>query len=330
MPPIYLTDQLAKIRIGERRLLVEKEGEELLSVPVDHVDQVVIFGNIGITTPAVQMLLDRQIDVVFLTIEGGFKGRLTSGLSPHVLIRQAQYRCMDDSAFTTALAVQFVRNKIRHQKLILMRQKARKPELQPSIDQLDGFLFSLEKPETLESLRGTEGMASNKYFYGYRMLFDQAWQFDDRNRRPPKDPINAMLSLGYTFLANLAESALHTVGLDPFGGFLHKHVYNRPSLALDLMEEFRPVVDGIVLRCVHNNIITVDDFEEGDATLPVVMTLAAKKAFIRTYEERIAQRYLHPYSGQQLTVAQCVIEQARQLVTCFRQENTQYRGMEFR
>ncbi len=332
MPPLYLTQQGAKIRIQRRRLLVEREGERLLHVPLGHVSEVVLFGNVGLTTPAITALLRAGVDVVFLDENGAWKGRLSSGLRPHVPLRRAQYRALEQEAFKLRLARAFVTAKLRHQRALLQRHNRQRdePQLAESIAQVRAALEGLPRRRRLSSLRGQEGTAARAYFRGLRALLAPQWRFYGRNRRPPRDPVNVLLSLGYTLLTHAAAGAVQTVGLDPYAGFLHETVYNRPALALDLVEEFRPVIDGLVLWVCNSGVLTPDDFSPGPEERPVVLGQAGRKRFLQAFEERMERRFTHPVRRVQLPLRQCLIEQAYQLAACLREGRSDFRGMGFR
>lgn len=338
MSAIYIVEQNTKIRIQNRRLQVEKdqenaEPEVLISYPLSQVDQMVLFGNIGLTTPAIGMLLDQECEVTFLTVDGNYRGKLVSPLTPHVPIRRAQYACLSDSAFVLKTAKGFVTAKLSHQRALLMRHRAdaADPEdLERSIRQLALALAAVASKTELSSLRGLEGSATAAYFRGLRSFFHPDWNFHDRNRRPPADPVNVLLSLGYTLMASRASSAVQTVGLDPYAGFLHEIVYNRPALALDLMEEFRPVVDGVVLWCCRANILSPRDFLEGPAERPVVLSDQGKRAFLQAWEQRMGLTFTHPIRQQKLPLRQCMIEQARQIASRVTENQPGYQGMGFR
>lgn len=339
MPPIYVVQQGAKLRVANRRLTIvlEHEGEKpevLQSVPIGQVSQVVLFGRIGITTPAIGQLLDLGIDVAFLTQSGQYRGHLKNGVTPHVPLRKAQYQKLDDPLFSLSLARAFVRGKLRNQRLFLMRQRSAGEGvgLTPIIGRMESALLELERKQKLTSLRGVEGSASATYFIAYRSFFPKEWAFELRNRRPPTDPVNAMLSFGYTLLARIATSAVESVGLDPYAGFLHEIVYNRPALGLDLMEEFRPLVDGVVLNVCRNGLVRPEEFvknEQPDSKYAVYMNDSAKKRFIQTFESRMGRMFTHPGRGQSLNIRQCMIEQARLLVKAVQQQ-AEYQAIDFR
>jgi CRISPR-associated protein Cas1 len=336
MPPLYVVQQNAKLRLHNRRVQVEMEenGETriLTQIPIGQVSQIVLFGNIGLTTPLMDALLGEGIEVIFLSQQGEFRGVLSGELTPHVPLRRAQYRALENPAFVLQMAKALVRAKLEHQRALLQRHNRERgdPHIDESAARLSDALISLPNKMNLNSLRGLEGSATAAYFGGFRRLFDPQWNFNARLRRPPPDGINVLLSLGYTLLGRLTTSAARTVGLDPYAGFLHEVEYNRPALGLDLLEEFRPVVDGLALWAAGSRAVTPPDFTPGDASRPVVMSEAAKKVFLRAFEERMERRFTHPVAGMQLTLRQCLIEQARQVAEAVTRGEAYYRSMGFR
>jgi CRISPR-associated protein Cas1 len=332
MPPLYVVQQNAKLRIDNRRVQVELEGEVLTSLPLGQVSQVVLFGNIGLTTPAIDAFLEQNTEVVFLTQRGDYRGRLVGMVTPHVPLRQSQYARLIQPGFKLEMAKGFVTAKLSHQRVVLLRHNREHddPAIAAAVEQLRLALESVRRRTTLSALLGTEGAATAAYFGGYKRLFGAEWRFDERNRRPPRDPVNVLLSFGYTLLAQLASSAVQTVGMDPYAGFLHEVAYNRPALALDLMEEFRPIVDRIVLWCAHSGQLTPADFSAGEAERPVVLSETGKRRFIQAYENRMEQRYTHPIRGEQFPLRQCVVEQARQIARCIQSGEAAYQDMGFR
>lgn len=332
MHPVYVVQQNAKLRIANRRLLIEKDGEDLASIPISHISQVVIFGNVSLTTPAIDTLLSQGIEVVFLSQRGEYRGRLVGPTTPHVPLRRAQYRLLEEPAFSLEMARAFVVAKLNHQRSFLLRHNRdlQDVEISAAIDSLRLSVSTIQRRISHSSLLGAEGSASAAYFRGYRRLFDPGWKFTGRNRRPPRDPVNVLLTLGYTLLTRAAVSAVQTVGLDPYAGFLHEYVYNRPGLALDLVEEFRPVVDGIVLWCLNSGQITPDDFSPGPEDRPVILNETGQRRFLQAYETRLEQRYTHPIRQAQFTLRQCMIEQARQVANCILNGSPDFQGMGFR
>jgi CRISPR-associated protein Cas1 len=332
MPPLYVIHQNARLRIHNRRLTVELDGKILTSLPINQVNQVVLFGNVGLTTPAIKALLRSNCDVVFLTKRGDFRGRLVGEISPHVPLRRKQYQQLGDSEFSLRMAKGFVTAKIQHQIALLKRSQRKNPyaEINNSIERIQNTLQQIENKTTIKSLRGLEGSSTAAYFRGLKLLFDPRWKFKNRNRRPPKDPVNVLLSFGYTLITNLSTSMIEITGLDPYAGFLHELVYNRPSLALDLVEEFRPVIDGLALWCCNSGILSTSNFSPGTNERPVVLDEEGKAHFLRAYEERISRKSANPINGEMLTLRRNILEQARQIVNRIKENQPGYTGMGFR
>ncbi len=334
---LHLTTQGAHVHLSNGRLAVEKEGETLARVPLAQIQLVVVWGNIGFTTPAWGALVDQGAEVVFLTRYGRFRGRLQGRTTPHGALRRAQYAALDAPAWRLAAARGIVAAKLQHQRSVLQRHRRRKaqvpPEVEQAIAQIQKALSALPHKRSPNALLGLEGTAARAYFRGLRGLFRPPWTFTGRRKRPPPDPVNALLSLGYTLLTQKAHSAVEAVGLDPYAGFLHAQEYGRPALALDLAEEFRPAVDGIVLKVCNQGLLSPrEDFtvqqEEGQTT--VLLHDEALKRFLQAFEARFAQRFLHPVRRERLTLNQCLVEQAYQLARRLREGRPGYRGMGFR
>lgn len=336
MPPLYLVQQNTKIRIRNRRVVVEDEESDppqpLLSIPLSQVEQVIIFGNVGLTTAAINAFLEQNTEVIFLSQRGEYRGRLVGHLTPHVPLRRLQYARLNEPNFVLEMAKNFVRAKLQHQRTLLLRHQRQNPreEIQLVCQQLEQALERIAHKTTLSALIGVEGSASQAYFRGLRCLLDPQWGFEERNRRPPRDPVNVLLSFGYTLLAEAAASAVQVVGLDPYAGFLHEIAYNRPALGLDLMEEFRPLVDGVVLWCLNSGQITPTDFEPGNDERPILLKHEASRRFLQAYEQRLETQYTHPLRQMRFPIRQCLIEQARQIAQCIQSGVPTFVGMGFR
>lgn len=332
MPPLYVVQQGAKLRIENRRLVVEVDEQPVTSLPLGQVSQVVLYGNIGLTTPAIGALLGEEIEVVFLSEQGQYKGRLVGSLTPHVLLRRAQYARTGEPGFVLTTARGLVSAKLIHLHTLLVRHNREKEDavVQAAAGQIKASLERVEAQASLANLLGLEGTSSRAYFGGYRRFFGEEWRFGDRNRRPPQDPINVLLSLGYTLLTQVTLGAVQTSGLDPYAGFLHDVAYNRPALALDLLEEFRPVVDGLVLWCCHSGQITPSDFEPGPPERPIVLLEGGLKRFIQAFEQRLDRKFTHPQRGVQMALRQCILEQARQIANRVMNNEPGYQGMGWR
>lgn len=333
MTTLYIIEQGAMLTCDGERLNVERDGEVLQSIPMVKLEDIVVFGNAGLSTPAMKRLLDRNIDVVFLTLDGRYHGRLVGQVTAHVALRQAQYARAADPAWVLRQAQRIVEGKLRNQRAVLhrfTRNRANPPaEAEEAAEELDAYIQRARRATRLNALLGIEGSATARYFRGLRALLGPEWRFDGRRRRPPPDPVNVLLSLGYTLLAHKALGAAQTAGFDPYLGILHQLEYKRPSLALDLMEEFRPIlVDSLVLRVCGDGRIGAGDFAPGDAERPVILRDEGMRRFLAAFEERMRTEALHPLGADsgpgRVSYLRCLELQARQLARAVRGEVEDY------
>ncbi len=228
-------------------------------------------------------------------------------------MRVAQVLCSRDHAFALATAQQVVRGKVHNMKVFLQRYARRldSAAIRDAAEQVAALQQRIPRTTTTNSLMGVEGQATAIYFGVWKELLKPPWRFDKRVRRPPTDPVNVLLSFGYTILQQNVLGAIMTAGLDPYVGFLHQLDYNRPSLALDLMEEFRPLIaDSVALRCLNNDILTEAHFAAGDEERPVILSEAGVKLFIRELETRLTQTFHHPENNEQVTYRRLFLLQA--------------------
>lgn len=332
MTALYVTEQGATIGRRGERLVIEKGGHILEEVPLGQIDQLIIMGNVQMTTQATHTLVQNDIDVVYLSSRGTFRFRPEAGVSPHIQLRQAQMRRFDDMAFRLRLAQAIIDGKINNQRTILQRQLGRL-DLRPgrSTQPIDPALFerslagmqnmqhAAQEARTLESLRGYEGKAAAYYFEAVRSLIAPAWGFKQRDYYPPPDPFNALLSFAYTLVHKDSLTAVRLIGLDPYLGFFHEVHAGRPALAIDLMEEWRPVVaDALVLELVNRGTLQPDRFVRTNNTRrPVELGPESVQTVIQNYETRLANRHLHfmagPGTGGRATLRHCMELQARQV-----------------
>jgi CRISPR-associated protein Cas1 len=260
--------------------------------------------------------------VVFCDQHGHYRGRVVGETSAHSQLRRWQYRRADDAEFSVKTVRAIVRAKLHNSRTLVMRYQREQPhpELQAAADQLAQAMAQTERARTVNSLRGVEGAGSAVYFGAFHhLLKHQHWTFDRRTRRPPTDPVNVLLSFGYTVLLHNLTAAVEAVGLDPYIGCLHADSYNRPSLALDLAEEFRSiVVDSVTLRCLNSNLIKPENFSrQADPERPILLDDTGRNRFIREFETRLALTFTHPLSGEQVTYRRCFDLQAREMARAF-------------
>ena len=289
MAPLYVVEQGAVVQKEGDRIVVRKDGQLLLSIPVFKLDSVVVFGGVQITTQAMALLLANGIEVAFMSIDGRLKGRLLPVESRNVPLRLQQYERYHDPTFRLRLAQAFVRGKLHNARAIVLRHMRNHPEapLEQSARALEEAMTQVGEVHDLDSLRGLEGRASAAYFTAFARMVRGDLTFSGRSRRPPGDPVNALLSLGYSLLTHELFGAVAARGLDPYLGFYHDVRYGRPALALDIVEEFRaPIVDRLVLALVNRRVFGPEDFEEGEEG-GVRLTNEAFRRFLTAYEERL-------------------------------------------
>lgn len=340
MAILYVVEQGAVVMKRGELITISKEGEVLTSVHAFAVEQVILFGRVQLTAPARNFLLERDIDTVFMTRTGRFRGRLSSYSGGNIELRQAQFRYCDKDENLVNLSKRFVAGKLANCRTLLRRHQRRtqSPEVERALMRLRQGLATLDQALTLDEVRGYEGNGSANYFGCLNDLIKQpGFSFNKRTRRPPRDPFNALLSFGYTMLLGTVMTAVQVVGLEPYLGALHSPSRGRPSVGLDLMEEFRPIlVDALAIRAVNRRQFLADEFEysetaaehiefeEGETPpateYPVLLGRLGIKKWIALYEEQLRSRIEYPRYGNRLTFAQIITEQARLLARHFQGE----------
>jgi CRISP-associated protein Cas1 len=313
--PLYVTTQGATVQLDGERLNVYADGEKLAEARLPNTSHLALVGNVQISTQAVRSLLSRGVPIHYFTFGGWWAGSCTGADSNNVELRIAQYRASQDPAQCLALAKRWVHSKIANSRTLL-RRNHRSPD-QVVLNELKILARKALSTDKLESLLGIEGTAARTYFQSFTGMLSDAsvasgYQFDGRTRRPPTDRMNALLSFCYALLTKDLLLACRAAGLDPLLGFYHQPRFGRPSLALDLMEEFRPIVaDSVVLNAVNNGVIQYDDFIE--ATGSVALKDGARKRLIQVYEQRLDDAVTHPVFGYRISYRQVLEVQARLL-----------------
>ena len=330
---LYVDEQGCILKKTGERLLVVKEGETIRDIPLIHLGQVVLCGNISVTTPVMQTLLNEGIPIVYLSAYGRYQGVLMPQISRNSLLRVAQHRVADDSEKCLALAKAFVHGKISNMRMMLQRRKwrgktetdAEETTIESSIEGMRKMRGRLPKAENLPELLGLEGNASADYFRSFSSMLntEMGFGFEHRTRRPPKDPTNALLSFAYSLLTADVISAIQIVGLDPYVGFFHQQTYGRPCLALDLMEEFRPIIaDSVVVTLINNRQITPNDFTQSHGGW--FLKDAARKKFYAAYEKRKNETITHPVFKYKISFRRALELQVRLLAKCLMGEIETY------
>jgi CRISPR-associated protein Cas1 len=333
MPTLYVTEPQARIEKEYERILVTKEDEVLMRIPIQNVDAVALVGPVGATTQALHALLARQVPLFLVKYNGELIGRLTPAQGYNLPLRQEQYRRNDDADFVLKLARQIVAGKIRNQLTLAGRIARRKKEnetLRTCVAQMKEAEGKARLCESMESLLGIEGSAARLHFDMLGEAFDAKWKFEKRTRRPPRDPVNALLSLGYTFLGYAMMTALEIVGLDPYLGYFHSEAYGRPALALDLIEEFRaPLVDSLTLGLLNRRLLREQDFGEDEAG-GVRLSPRGLRVFFREFSDKLESRVTLRRIGRPLSYRKLMEVQARRLANVLLGKEEAYQPFEAR
>ena len=325
--PLHVQTPRARLRKSGERLVVDVEGKKT-EVPLVEVSDVAIYGPASVTTPALHSLMREEIPVSWFTSGGWFVGHTVGTGHRNVTVREAQYRAAFEERRCLDLARGLVRAKVRNSRTFLRRNwraaKGEGTEKDGAVGRLKRIATEAETAANVQQLLGVEGEGAAIYFRFFdRMLAPstgtevEQFSFATRNRRPPTDPVNAMLSLAYALLARVFTNVASSVGLDPYLGFYHRPRHGRPALALDLMEPFRPIVaDSSVVQVINNGEVRPPHFVwNGNAC---ALNPAGRRAFIAAFERRLEQETTHPVFGYRVTMRRLIEVQAR-LLTRFLQ-----------
>ncbi|MBN2107087.1 MAG: CRISPR-associated endonuclease Cas1 [Deltaproteobacteria bacterium] len=331
MDTVYIVKQGSSIHKAGYRLLVRQGGEVIDEIPARDLDQIILLGNVNLSPPVMDHLIRERIDTVFLSPGGRFRGRLLTQYSKNVELRRRQYLCFEDAGVRLNFSRAVVSAKVGNQRVLLLRhnRSMKQASIATGLGRMRTLAGNVWQAQSQNELMGLEGMAGRSYFSVFSLLIKRDdFTFTGRNRRPPRDPVNALLSFGYTILANAVETAVNIVGLDPYLGAFHSVEYGRPSLVCDLMEEFRAFfVDSLVITLLNKRIVNPDDFvfkhaadadaappaeELTDETRPVSMKPESLKSIIRIFEQKMASTVFYEPTGENITYRQVILNQARQ------------------
>lgn len=274
------------------------------------VDQIFVFGNCSITTPAMTYCLKEDIPIVLLSSRGSYYGIIDSPIGDNVSLHREQFAKAADPAFCLATAKAIVRGKFYNCRVLLQRHNRTKriPEVATAIEELAKGMEQVGQAATLEEVHGYEGAGVARYFEALGHLVDPDLGFARRVRRPPTDPVNSLLSFGYTLLFYNIYALVSARGLHPYVDHLHLMRDRHPSLASDLIEEFRaPIVDALVLYLVNSKIIGKTDFSRAkDETGPCLLTDGARKTFLKHFEQKMGTKVTHPHTGYMVDWRRCI------------------------
>jgi len=305
---LYVTTQGTYLHQEGETVVASVERQDVLRLPIHTLAGIVCFGQVSCSPPLLGLCGERGVHVSFLTERGKFLARVTGPVSGNVLLRREQVRRSEDPAAACDLARSFVLGKLANSRTVLQRTQrdhGPDPVITHSVDTVADVIRRVQRAADTETLRGLEGEAANAYFTAFDgMILSQKDVFSmrTRSRRPPLDPLNALISFLYTILAHDCEAALESVGLDPQIGFLHALRPGRPSLALDLMEEFRTILaDRVALSLINLNQITGKGFEATESGA-VVMDNETRKTVLQTWQKKKQEPIQHPFLDEKVEI----------------------------
>ena len=315
--PVYVQSHRGKIAKKGERLAITKDDDETVYARLAETSQLVVMGNVYITTPTLHELMRRNIPVTWQSYGGWFLGHTVGAGHANVELRTAQYKGSFEDQVCLRLARGWVRAKIRNSRTLLRRNWRHDEDVKPVLTDLKRLADKAGRARDLSSLLGVEGAAAARYFQHFTGMLKQSsdtdlFEMNNRNRRPPTDPVNALLSFGYAILTRTWVVVLSATGFDPYRGFYHQPRYGRPALALDMMEPFRPlIVESAVVTAINNEEIRPTDFVR--RATGVNLSNAGRKRFIATVERRLSQEVTHPLFGYRVEYRRLLEIQSRLL-----------------
>lgn len=315
MATLYLTDQGTTVYKEHLRFVVHIAPRQKLEIPIREIDRILVFGNVQLTTQVMGTCLQEQIPVLFLSPSGQYRGHLWSLHPLHLDCEIVQLTKHQDERFQLETSRAIIRGKLLNSKQLLLRlnRKRKVAEVTRAAEGITADLESLERVTNLDTLRGYEGIGAARYFPAFgQLVTNLGFCFSKRVRHPPTDPVNALLSFGYTILLNNVLSSIIAEGLSPYFGNLHYGEARKTYLAFDLMEEFRSVVvDGLVLKSINGESLKSKDFEPAKNSEGIYLNAVARRRFLDQFEKRMNEEVSHPDLQSPVTYRQAILLQVR-------------------
>jgi len=319
---VYITEEGSRISKHAGTFVVSRNRETLFSVPAEGIEGVVLIDSVQVSSQAIVEFLQRGIPVTWISTTGKFFGKLES--TRHVQVfKQRQQMLMQDNAFSLAIGKRTVKAKVHNQITLLRRYNRRieNPDIYKDIRNIMTLEQNIEKAEDKEQLRGYEGICAKLYFSALGKLVPQEFNFEKRSKRPPLDPFNSMLSLGYTLVMYELYTAISNQGLHPYFGFFHSLRNNHPALASDLLEEWRPVlIDSLVLSLIHHREIVSEHFYHWEKSDGIFLNPEGRKIFLQAYEKKM--RTMNQYITGKHSYRRSLDYQVEQYSQALMQENS--------
>jgi CRISPR-associated protein Cas1 len=322
---LTVTEQGSRIGRSGNMLHISKGDRKLLMYPLEAIEQMVIMGRVEISTAMLGLLMQRGIDTIFLTADGRYKGKIVGTAGKNIFLREAQYLRRREAAFVLQFGKSLVAAKLRNSRNMVRRQH--RAVYQALQDRWKNALSGIRAAADIHVLRGFEGSFAALYFQHFPQLLNNDYGFRKRIKHPPPDPVNILLSFGYTLLFNTIYGLVEIAGLDAFAGFYHQSSYGHPALVSDLMEPYRaPLVDALVVRLINSEAITPAHFEKIDDKLR--LQPEAVKAVVSAYNQRLQSRY--SYNDRNETVYSILQKDVQKFGAYLQGESEAYEPFIFR
>ncbi|MBE5965912.1 MAG: type I-C CRISPR-associated endonuclease Cas1 [Lachnospiraceae bacterium] len=330
---LFVTKPDVYLGLNGENITVRENDKIIARYPLHNLEGIVSFSNLGISSQLMEKCVSQNISICFLTPTGRFRARVIGETRGNVLLRKKQYQIADQKDTCLEIACNFILGKVYNEKWLLERYIRQYPmrvpmeEMKKASLSLSDYMHEIQGSENMDQLRGFEGSAQVVYFSEFdHMIMNQkeAFYFNGRNKRPPEDRVNSLLSFAYTLLANDITAALETVGLDPYIGFMHQDRPGRASLANDLIEELRaPIGDRFVLSLINRKQLHADDFEINE-NKSVYIKEAARRTFISEWQKKKQEELTHPFLGEKMSWGLVPYAQALLLARYLRGDLDQY------
>ena len=324
MSHIYVTSSGATVGIKGGRIIVSNKDGSIHSIPKETVESISIFGNSHLSTPCIQFVLQSGISVSYFSGKGRYFGRLESTMTHKNDAIKYQLKALENEKFVLDISKKIIMAKIKNQEVLLRRYiKNFNSDRERDIDLMNAFIKKCKDATSLETLLGYEGVAAKLYFDCISKFIHPDFKFKGRNKRPPKDPFNSLISLGYTLLIYEIYAKIESEGLIPYYGMIHKHYSGNPALASDLIEEWRSViVDSVVLSMIQGNELDIEQFTFDEESKGVFLSKEAMNKFIKKFERKMSSnsKYLK-YNNKEYSFRGAVNEQCRRIKESFTYED---------
>lgn len=289
MSYVYLNESGASVNVDGGQCVINSKNGMITRIPIENIEYVSIFGNINITTPAMQMFMKNKIPVTLYSSKGAYFGRILSNERVNILRQRKQFELSGNTDFSLNISKRIISAKIHNQSVVLNRYCSKFmhfEKVKECINSIKSLQRDIERCITIKELMGYEGIAARNYFKGLSICIEPEFKFNGRSRRPPRDAFNSLISLGYSMLLNELYGALEGKGLNVYAGFLHQDHENHPTLASDMMEEWRAVIiDSLAMSLINGHEIQKSEFTETEEG--VFLSKDAMKVFFKKYETKM-------------------------------------------